>query len=71
MLTSCPDVPRAIFTQINVAIIKKSIFRYISVNNADNWTNKVSDPCFDGQRSLKYHSWSDHVCSRHANMQIA
>ena len=29
------------------------------------------DPCFDGQRSLKYHSGSDNVRPKHDNMQSA
>ena len=52
MLTSRQNVPRAIFMQISAAITENSIFGHISVNNDDNWTNKVSTPMLWGAETM-------------------
>jgi hypothetical protein len=61
MLQSCPDVPRIIFIQISAAITEKCMFKYISANIADNWTNKVSRPMFWGSTNIikLFLTWSD------------
>ena len=53
MLTSWQNVPRTIFMQISAAITENSFVGHISVNNNDNWTNKVSTPMLWGAEIME------------------